>query len=153
MNRYSRVAVALTAAALCAGAELGCGSDTPSFKGKGDGSAGASGSAGTDAAGTGGASSGDGSGTCGNVFGRTAACNTCLAKNCCDAGDACRGVTECPKLAQCLRDCDSKVADAGARCRTSCDTQFLTSTSRTVYNALIQCMGQSCLSECPFQSP
>ena len=153
MNRYSRAAAALMAAALCAGADLGCSSDTtPTFKSKGDASAGAGGSAGTDAAGTGGASSGDGSGTCGNVFGRTAACNTCLEKNCCDPGSACGGVPDCVKLAKCLRDCDSKPADAGKQCRTSCNP-FLTSTARTVYNALIQCMGQSCLAECPFQSP
>ena len=165
MIRKALHAAALTAVAMCA-SNIGCSSsDSAPFKG-GDGSAaggssGAAGQGGSTAGATsaGGNSSPDGaaggstSGQCGGVFGHADACKSCLVTNCCDLGTACGGIAECAQLADCTRGCDSKSGAEGDTCRTNCNNQFLTASSRPVYNGLVTCMGNSCLSQCPFHGP
>lgn len=169
MNRNAFTAAAL--AAFCV-LQAGCSDDKPSFKGNPDGATGSGGSdsgatgsggaagsgggaAGASAAGaTSAGGAGDGStssGKCGGVSGRTAACNSCLDSKCCDFGTACAAVPDCPKLAECSRACDSKTGAAGDTCRSDCLTQY--PGARREYNDLVLCMGQFCLTECPFHGP
>lgn len=160
-----RIYSAAATAVLCSLINVGCDSDAKqAFKGKTDGATNAGGSdsaaggaAGSDSAAGGtshGGASGDGSvapGACGTVFGHTGACKTCLEAHCCDQGKACSSVANCPELAQCIRDCDSKGGTQA--CVTTCNDKYLTGDSRVAYNPLTICMGQSCLSECPFHGP
>lgn len=165
------------AAVLCSFIQIGCDSDTTQpFKGKTDGATSSggsdSGSAGATSTGgaAGGSSTGGGSGSsstggkaggdaapgaCGTVFGHAGDCETCLETNCCALGDACSKVANCASIAKCTRDCDAKGGTTAQsdQCRSTCSTQFLTDQSRAVYNPLVQCMAQSCLSQCPFHGP
>jgi hypothetical protein len=159
------------AAVLCSLIHIGCDSDsTAPFKGKQDGSTSAggsdSGSAGDSS--TAGASSGGSSGNasaggttgdsgaaCGTVFGHAGACKACLETKCCALGNACSKLAKCVDLAGCTRECDAKGGTMAQidTCRSTCAGQHLTQESGLVYNPLVQCMGQSCLTECPFHGP
>jgi hypothetical protein len=159
------------AAVLCSFIHIGCDSGTTQpFKAKQDGatSSGGSDSGSDDASSSGGAgnsstggntsaggSSGDAGSACGTAFGHTGDCKTCLETNCCTLGNACSKVADCGKLAACTRDCDAKGGTMAQvdQCRTTCNGQFLTATSGPVYNPVVQCMAQSCLSQCPFHGP
>lgn len=165
IRKVFQAAVIVTA--LSSGSWIGCSSDSAPSSSKGDGAAGAAagaagtpgpdGAAGSSESGGAGGRSSDGSsgaGNCGDVFGRTAACKSCLEAHCCDRGTACGNDPNCPKLAQCIRDCDAMAGSkATDQCHTDCNSKYLTATSGPVYNGVVTCMGQSCLSECPFLGP
>ena len=163
------------AAVLCSFVHIGCdeGTTVP-FKGKQDGatSAGGSdpgsdgasstgGSAGSTSTGgssgstNAGGSPGDSGSACGTVFGHAGTCETCLESKCCALGNACSKVAKCVALADCTRECDAKGGTMAQidTCRSTCAGQHLTQESGLVYNPLVQCMGQSCLTECPFHGP
>jgi hypothetical protein len=164
------------AAVLCSLIHIGCDDGTTQpFKGKQDGATssggsdsgsadatstgGSSGSSstggGSGSSNTGGGSPGDAGSACGNVFGHTGDCKRCLETNCCTLGNACSKVANCGKLAACTRDCDAKGGTMAQvdQCRTTCAGQFLTPEIGQVYNPVVQCMAQSCLSQCPFHGP
>jgi hypothetical protein len=165
------------AAVLCSFIHIGCDSGTTNvpFKAKQDGatstggsdpgSDGATGTGGSSggsntggasgSSSTGGTSAGDSGSSCGTVFGHPGACETCLEANCCSLGDACSKIANCVSLAECTRDCDATGGTMAQvdQCRSTCAGQFLNDQSRGVYNPLVQCMAQSCLSQCPFHGP
>lgn len=130
------------------GATSGGGSDSGEADSSGTG--GSSGNSGASGASGSGGASGD---TCGGFFHHEGACKDCLTTNCCDLGVACSKVAECPKLAACVVPCDAKAGAEQTKCRDACTTQFLTAQSQLVYNSLVQCMGQSCSTECKFLGP
>jgi hypothetical protein len=159
------------AAVLCSFIHIGCDSGTTQpFKGKDgatssggsdSGSDGATSTGGsTDSGGDSGSSgtggkAGDAAAACGAVFGHGGDCQKCLETNCCSLGDACSKVANCVSIADCTRECDAKGGTMAQvdQCRSTCSTQFLTDQSRAVYNPIVQCMAQSCLSQCPFHGP
>ncbi len=164
------------AAVLCSFIHIGCDDGTTQpFKAKQDAATSSGGSESDGASSTGGApgdssagasstggsgnssggSTGDSGSVCGPAFGHAGDCKTCLEANCCTLGNACSKIANCVSLAACTRDCDTKggtTAQVDA-CRSTCANKFLTPETGQVYNPVVQCMAQSCLTQCPFHGP
>jgi len=97
---------------------------------------------GVSAGGNGQSQSDDGSATCGQFTFQNAACEACVAQDCCSEELSCSNSQDCLNFAQCLQVCSPD----DPTCRPDCQSQEPVGAS--VYGSLEGCMQTSCGTSC-----
>jgi hypothetical protein len=80
--------------------------------------------------------------SCGVLVFRSAACDACMAQNCCSDGAACSNDADCLALAQCVQVC--QVGDT--QCISDCETVH--PIGLLEYMTLSRCLEASCSGRC-----
>jgi hypothetical protein len=77
-----------------------------------------------------------------------AACNTCLASNCCEEVNGCFTVQDCDALDTCITTCldEAGTGDAGVQCANDCFAAH--KSSETLWKTQLNCAATKCKTDC-----